>query len=295
MAETLRQRLDRRHAGLKSARQWVESDWREIAKFALPSRSRFVNSEAQRKRTFRLLDDYGVGSFRTLQGGMTSGLSSPSRPWFALETSDDMMADYEVRGFLSDVEEAMYRFLAATNFYSAAKEGYGELGAFGTEACVMEWNDRAGVAIFNQLTAGEYWIGVSNALEADTLYRRVPMTVKQVVDRWGNAASNWVKQAYDRSDYSSIVPVMHAIEPRATRNPLMIDARNKAWASIYWDENDDRGGNVLSESGYDSKPFYAPRWSVIGFDAWGYSPGMDALRCGSFSCRPSAVTRRSTS
>lgn len=277
MAETLRERLDRRLAGLKASRQWVERDWREIAKFAMPSRSRFVNSEANKKRTFRLLDDYGVGSFRTLQGGMTSGLSSPSRPWFALETSDDMMTDYEVRAFLSDVEEAMYRFLASTNFYSAAKEGYGELGAFGTEACVMEWNDRAGTAIFHQLTAGEYWLGVSNALIADTLYRRVPMTVKQVVDRWGNRASRWVLQQYDNSHYDAIVPVMQAIEPRADRNPLMIDGRNKPWASIYWDENAARAEGVLSEGGFDMKPFYAPRWSVIGFDAWGYSPGMDAL------------------
>lgn len=277
MAETLRERLERRYTSLKSARQWVESDWREIAKFAMPSRSRFLNSEANRKRTFRLLDDYGVGSFRTLQGGMTSGLSSPSRPWFALETSDDMMADYEVRGFLSDAEETMYRFLAGTNFYSSAKEGYGELGAFGTEACVMEWNDRAGTAIFHQLTAGEYWLGVSNALVADTLYRRVPMTVKQVVDRWGNAASPWVRGQYDRSSYDAIVPVMHAVEPRADRNPLRIDGRNKPWASIYWDENADKRSDTLSEGGFDVKPFYAPRWSVIGHDAWGYSPGMDAL------------------
>ena len=277
MAETLRDRLNRRLAGLKASRQWVEADWREIAKFAMPSRSRFVNSETNRRRTFRLLDDYGVGSFRTLQGGMTSGLSSPSRPWFALETTDDMMADYEVRAFLSDVEEGMYRFLAGTNFYSAAKEGYGELGAFGTEACVMEWNDATGNAVFHQLTAGEYWLGISNALVADTLYRRVPMTVKQAVERWGKRVSPQVMNAYDRSDYTQPVPVMHAVEPRQDRNPLMIDARNKPWASIYWDESDNRKDATLSEGGFDVKPFYAPRWSVIGHDAWGYSPGMDAL------------------
>lgn len=271
----LREHCERRLAGMKAARAWAEPEWREIARYAMPSRSRFTNAEGKAPRRTTLLDNYGVGSFRTLTGGLTSGLSSPSRPWFGLETTDELMESAAVRAWLTEVEERMYRFLAGTNFYSAAKEGYAELGAFGTEACVMVDHDVHG-AIFHQLTVGEYWIATGNALTPDTLYRRVPMTARQCIARWGrDAVSPFVRQAYDTGSYETVVPVMHAIEPRVDRDPRKVDAKNKAWRSVYWDEND--SNRILSESGFDVQPFYAPRWSTIGHNPWGYSPGMEAL------------------
>lgn len=274
MVETIREHCNRRLAGMKAERQEFEPEWRDIAKFAAPSRSRFLNGERKRRRS-TLLDEHGIYAFRTLTGGMTSGLSSPSRPWFALTTSDDLMEDYEVKGWLSEVEKRMYAFLASTNFYGAAKTGYSELGLFGTEACVMV-DHRDHGAVCHALTAGEYWIATSDALMADTLYRRSPMTVKQAIDAFGTACSPRVRTAYDRSSYDEMVDVYHAIEPNHDRLPGRIDGRNKPWRSVYWDDQDDRKSE-LRVSGYDEQPFWAPRWDTLGNDPYGYSPAMDAL------------------
>ena len=260
---------------MKSERQPFEAEWKDVARYAAPSRSRFLNSEGKRKRAPLLLDEHGIYSFRTLTGGMTSGLSSPSRPWFALSTTDDLMQDYEVKAWLSDVEERMYSFLSRTNFYGAAKTGYGELGLFGTEACVMVDHPTVG-AVCHALTVGEYWIATSSTLMADTLYRRCPMTVRQAVEAFGNRVSNRVRSAYDASRMDEMVNVFQAIEPNSTRDPKRIDGPNKPWRSVYWDE-DDTQNNTLRESGYDEQPFWAPRWDTIGNDPYGYSPGMDAL------------------
>ena len=84
MALTLKERCNRRLAALKAARLPFEDEWREIARYAQPSRSRFLNSEANRnfKRSNRAIyNSHAILAFRTLTGGMTSGLSSPSRPW----------------------------------------------------------------------------------------------------------------------------------------------------------------------------------------------------------------------
>lgn len=277
MAESVRERCQRRLAGLRASRQEFESAWTQIAKLAAPSRTRFVNSKAKRPPLVpdSLRDEHGIFAFRTLASGMTSGLSSPSRPWFALATTDDLMEDYEVKTWLSDCEERLYSFLARTNFYGAAKTGYAELGLFGTEACVMVEHPIMG-AVCHPLTVGEYWIATSDALQADTLYRRVPMTVKQAVDRFGGRTSSRVRDRYDRSAYDEIVPVFHAIEPNHGRDERKIDGPNKPWRSIYWDEQDD-SKTTLEEGGYDEQPFWAPRWETVGNDPWGYSPGMDAL------------------
>jgi hypothetical protein len=61
-------------------------------------------------------------------------------------------------------------FLAHTNFYGAAKTGYIEMGAFGTEACVMLEHPDEG-AVCHQLTFGEYWLALNDALIPGALYR----------------------------------------------------------------------------------------------------------------------------
>jgi len=278
---TLKERCDRRLSALKSLRQPYETEWREIAQYAQPSRSRFLNSE--QNRNFRRINravynSHGILSFRTLTGGMTSGLSSPSRPWFRLAPYDtDLADDGAVKTWLAEVERRMYGFLAGTNFYGAVKSGYAEMGMFGTEACVMVDHPRAG-AVCHALTAGEYWIALSNAAVADTLYRRTPMSVMQAVSSFGlEHVSSFVRTAYDSGRYDDQVPVLHAIEPNDTVAPDALNARGKAWRSVYWDENDGDATRVLRAEGYDEQPFWAPRWDTVGGDTYGTGPGFDAL------------------
>lgn len=277
----LKQRLSRRLTALKSARTPYEAEWKEIAQYAQPSRSRFLNGEQNRnfKRTNRAIyNSHAILSFRTLTGGMTSGLSSPSRPWFRLSPFDEDLADdSEVKTWLSEVERRMYAFLAGTNFYGAVKSGYAEMGMFGTEACVMVDHQIEG-AVCHSLTAGEYWVGLSDASVADTLYRRAPMTVHQVVQSFGlENASDFVRTAYDTSRYDDMVPVLHAIEPNDERQADVLTAAGKPWRSAYWDENDGKPERLLRVQGYEEQPFWAPRWDTTGGDTYGTSPGFDAL------------------
>ncbi|CAB4120816.1 Head-to-tail connector protein, podovirus-type [uncultured Caudovirales phage] len=282
MALTIREASEKRLVGLKAARQHFEPEWREIAQHSQPSRSRFLQSEAQRsyRRSNRAIyNSHGILSFRTLAGGMYSGLSSPSRPWFRLKPYDEALAaDQDAKVWLAEVERRIYNFLAGTNFYTSVRTGYAELGMFATSGCVMVDHDEAG-AVCHQLTAGEYWVANGSAGETDTLYRRVPMTVAQAVQSFDWAMlSRRVRDCYDRSDYEKIVEVIHAIEPNDMRDPTRLDAKNKPWRSFWWDTQDsDKLNGQLRLSGYDEQPFWAPRWETCGGDAYGTGPGHDSL------------------
>ena len=257
---------------MKSVRADYESEVRDIARFAQPARSRFLATEKnkggrRRQANNRLLDPHGILASRTLTNGMTSGLSSQSTPWFTLGVADDVMELEGVSTWLSDVEKAMYAFLAKTNFYSAAKTGYGETGLFGTEATVMvEHRDKG--AVCHSLTFGEYWIALSDAMQPDTLYRFCPMTVRQAVMSFGDKVQPWIRTAFDRSDYEKDVEIYQAIEPDT--------AGRFNYRSVYWDASDDRDA-TLRISGYSEQPFWAPRWDVSGSDVYGTAPGMEAL------------------
>ena len=269
---SIRQDCETRLSGMKSIRQDYEDEVRNIARFAQPSRSRFLATEKnkggrRRLANNRLLDPHGILAARTLTNGMTSGLSSASTPWFTLAVADELMEAEGVRDWLSDVQTRMYSFLAATNFYSAAKTGYGETGLFGTEATVMVEHPRFG-AVCHSLTFGEYWIALSDAMRPDTLYRLCPMTVRQAVMSFGDAVQPWIRSAYDRSDYEKDVEVYQAIEP---------DPGGRFnYRSVYWDASDGRDV-VLRTRGYTEQPFWAPRWDVAGGDVYGTAPGMEAL------------------
>lgn len=280
MALTLKERASKRYGGLKSTREPFEAEWREIAQHCQPSRSRFLSSQTNKRhgRSNRAIyNSHGILAARTLTGGMTSGLSSPSRPWFRLAPFDaDLAEDYEVKAYLAEVEKRMYTFLAVTNFYSAVKVGYGELGMFGTEGCVMVEHWREG-AVCHALTAGEYWIALSDAAVPDTLCRRVPMTVNQAVMSFGNAVSPTVRSMYDQSNYETIIDTTHLIEPNRDWMPSRADTKGKLWRSIWWDEADGRRDQLLRDQGFEEQPFWAPRWDTTGNDAYGSSPGMDAL------------------
>ena len=280
MALSIKEQCRKRLVGLKSTRQPYEADWREIARYAQPARSRFLaTSETNRnkRREGRVYDSHGIQAFRTLTGGMTSGLSSSSRPWFKLALYDqELMDDPEVTAWLDDCEKRMYGFIAGTNFYGAVKTGYSEMGLFGSEGCVMLEDDDEG-AVCHALTAGEYWIALSKAMVPDTLYRTVPMTVMQAVTSFGGKVSTRVRSAYDQSNYEQMVDVFHAIEPNFGREPGRMDAKGKPFRSIWWDEADGGGETLLREHGYWEQPFWAPRWDTTGSDAWGDSPGMVAL------------------
>ena len=198
---SIRQDCETRLSGMKSVRADYESEVRDIARFAQPARSRFLATEKnkggrRRQANNRLLDPHGILASRTLTNGMTSGLSSQSTPWFTLGVADDVMELEGVSTWLSDVEKAMYAFLAKTNFYSAAKTGYGETGLFGTEATVMvEHRDKG--AVCHSLTFGEYWIALSDAMQPDTLYRFCPMTVRQAVMSFGDKVQPRIRTAFD--------------------------------------------------------------------------------------------------
>jgi hypothetical protein len=274
---TLKERCDRRLQGMKSLRTSYEEDAKEIARYTMPARSRFLSTLTNkgRQRNSKLNNSKGIDAFRTLQGGMTSGLSSQSRPWFALSIHDqDLLDDPEVKGWLAEVEEELYAFLARTNFYDAVEVGYGELGVFGTEACVMLEDSEQG-AVCHPQTFGEYWISLNKYRRPGALYRLCPMTALQIVDTFKDKAPARARASYDRSDYEDQLDIYHAIEENDDFTEGRLGWEGKPWRSIYWDDTNAK--EAIMVGGYEEQPFWAPRWSTTGNDVWGQGPGHDAL------------------
>lgn len=287
----LRTKVEDRLQALKSLREDYDTECYDIARFMQPSRSRFLHSggrnaagssgkksgkadrNVRRHWNNKLSNSHGIKTSRVLGNGMTSGLTSASRPWFTLGVADDeLMDDPEVRAWLSEVEKGTYRFLSGTNFYGAAKSGYAENGLFGTEAAVMIEHPERGL-VFHNLTFGEYWIACGDTREPDVLYRQCPMTVRECVQMFGSDVSPRVQQLYDKGSYTDIVSMYQALEPDSD---YAGEFGQFPWRSVYWDADQDKQ-HITRLSGFYDKPFWAARWDVASGETYGSSPAMDAL------------------
>ena len=79
-----------------------------------------------------------------------------------------------------------------------------------------------------------------------------------------------------RPTWTMEVRIGHAIELNDTATGGGAVAESFAWREVYW-EIGSASECVLRARGFHECPFSAPRWDVVGNDAYGRSPGMDAL------------------
>ena len=274
-----RDKLFTRWGHLKVERATWWSHWQEISSYLLPRSGRFFVQDRDKgwRRHNNIYDNTGTRALRVLGAGMMAGATSPARPWFRLATADPDLNKYApVKLWLDDVTKRMQTVFQRSNTYRALHQIYEELGAFGTGANIIlpDYNN----VIHNYtLTTGEFCIATDFQGNVCTLYREFERPVSEIVKEFGyENCSTVVKNMYDRGSLDHWIRLVHAIEPRADRDIRKRDAKNMAWSSVYFEV----GGNpdkYLRESGFKDFPAVCPRWSTIGGDIYGNSPGMEAL------------------
>ena len=279
LIKTPRDRLYSRWGQLKTERSTYWSHWKEISDYLLPRSGRFFVTDRNKgeRRHNNIYDSTGTRALRVLGAGLMGGATSPARPWFRLATADPDMMDFApVKIWLSQVQRGMLDIFQRSNTYRALHSIYEELGAFGTGASVV-MDDFDDVIRHHVLTTGEYAIAQNYRGEIVTLYREFEKTVGELVGEFGiENVSHTVKTLHDRGSLDTWVPIIHAIEPRVDRDARLRDAKNMPFMSCYFEVGQD-STKFLRESGFKQFPALVPRWSVIGGDIYGSSPGMEAL------------------
>lgn len=280
MSDSLKQQLNKQLSQLKAERLSFEPHWRELSDFTRPRSTRFTASEVNRgdRRNSKIIDPAAVMAARTLSSGMMSGITSPARPWFRLATPDRDLMDYgPVKLWLETVEQRMNEVFNRSNLYQSLPLMYEDLGTFATGAMAVVADPQRVIRTV-PFPTGSFYIANGADLSVDTAVREFSMTVRQVVTEFGmDAASDTVKSQWNSGQYGQWVNVVHAVYPNLDRQTGKLEAKHKAYKSVYYEANstDDK---LLRESGYDEFPIMAPRWEVNGEDVYGSScPGMVAL------------------
>ena len=276
-----RKEFERRVNAMKrEAESWLPT-WKDIKAYINPVRGFFDDqpNKGQAIDHKTMLDGYPRRCARTLGGGMTSGMTSPARPWFRLGVDDpDLMELDSVKLWLDIVQERMMNVFSRSNIYSVLTSIYEENGSFGTGAAII-LEDFDTVIRGSNFTTGEYWLSTGPDGRTNGFARKYWMTVGQLVKEFGEEnVSPTIKVAYKNTkDIDRWVAVIHLIEENDKRIPDRADFKNMPYRSIQWEEGSPQDC-FLRIGGYEDFPILAPRWqTTTTADAYGKGPGWDAL------------------
>lgn len=269
--------INQRFESLKQERSSWEDLWRDIRDYCLPDLGCFPGEDATQgsKRYRKILDAEAIDCADVLAAGLLGGVSSPSRPWLRLTTMDpDLDKNPAVKEWMTKVQDLLLLYFSKAECYNALHQSYLELPVFGTACTIVKPHPEQLISLQN-LTIGEYWLAEDDYGKVDTMYRRLSLTAKQMVQQWGfEAVNNDVRQAFEKDPFTRF-NVIHAIEPRIERNPDKRDNKNMPWQSVYFQEGVQ--DKVLSESGFRNFPALCPRRMTSGGSVYGRGPGAKAL------------------
>lgn len=267
-------RITRRKTSLWRERLSMDNHVADIADYLLPRSARFYDDDRNRTNAAaynNIIDETGTLAHGTLASGLMAGMTSPARPWFRLATPDAAMMEYgPVKTWLYKVNRKMLMIFAKSNTYRAFHSMYSQIGMAGVAADVVVDNFD-NVLHHYPLVFGQYALGLNEWGQVDTLYREMRKTVSQLVTGFGlENCSTTVRLMWDRGNYDTTVPVLHAIEPRFDSERQFGNPANlhMPWRSCYLEIGRNSEKQFLSEKGFTDFPALCPRWDVDGEDTY---------------------------
>lgn len=293
--------LNRLFDGLWKGRDFYVDRWKELAKFLLPTRPRFMAGDATRDKSNPfIVDSTATQALTVAKSGLLTGLASPSRPWFTLTTQDEALdAIPAVKVWLEKFRDVLLAVFEQSNFYTALGQLFEDDMVFANAAMAM-LEDRERVLRCHVFPIGSYAIAQDTDGRVTMFGREFNMTVRQLVREYGLEALplNLRDTAGHPQRWEDSVEVRHIIMP----NPALAPgdyrpAASRPFVEVYWlkqprggvgsavDEPNWTGSDIangdiglLRSGGYDEFPIIVSRWDRNDEETYGSrSPGIDAL------------------
>ena len=263
---------------IKQEAELYHPKWKEICQYFLPMYGSF-NEKPTDKITLdylKLLDCEPNIYLVWLAAGMMSGMTNPSREWFSLGTDKGVWGETpEEAEYLKKRRERIEIRLHKGGVYLTLFKMYMELPAVGTYVFLVEADPVDGIRTI-PFTIGETYLGMGPRGKIDTFGVVHWMTPREMEQEFGDKCPEHIRnRANDARSALERIAVYHLIAPNYKRDSDSLEAKNKAFRSVYWTTG---WNEYLRESGYDHFPVICPRWDLKHYNSvWGTGPGWVTL------------------
>lgn len=268
---------------LKQQRLTWEPVWKDLVEHILPDAGRFLLSDklrAGQRNDLEIINGTPTRACRVLAAGMMAGITSPARPWFRLTTPDPALSEMgPVKLWLSEVEDRIRQALARSNIYKVLSKLYYDLGTFGQCPIFIE-EDAGDILRASLYPIGSYCLTTDSAARVDGLWRECGMTVRQLIERFGEGkvSASVRTKARSASRMEDWVDLLHVVTARAPAERQGYGGRGMPYKSCWLELNASKTDGLLGEGGFEEFPVCAPRWETTGENVYGTgNPGRLAI------------------
>jgi hypothetical protein len=259
-----------------------ESHWQEVAERMIPNHSqqflnRGMNYTEGNKRTQELYDSTAMIALNRFAAILDSLLTPRNQTWHRLVPSDPkLMKSYPVRLWFEEVNRILfkYRYEPHANFASQNQQNYKSLGGYGTGSLFIDalGSGHKGVR-YRNIHLGEIYFDENHQGIVNKAVRRFQLSARQAIEQFGDKVSDRILETVKTNpDFKFFF--LHAVFPRADRDPSRKDFKGMPFASYYLSLEDQE---ILSEGGFRTFPYAISRYEQAPGEVYGRSPAMDIL------------------
>lgn len=269
-----------RFNGLQADRSAFVNHWQEIADLVSPTGTRFTGENVQQGilKNEEVYDSTGIHSNELLSAGFFSMLTSPTTPWFSIQTADaELSKDREVKIWLADVTKIMLYEIQRpqTGFATAQHEFYMDYNPYGNAVLFVTERSDFSSLLFYTLPLNECFFLENDEGFITSLFRSYRRTAPQLAEKFGvEALSEPMRKALEAEKFQDKFNIIHVIMPNTEANRHGIKSTDLPYLSIYIETD---SLHVLQESGFEEQPFMAARFYKAPHEIYGRGPGSTAL------------------
>lgn len=280
MAVNLR-KAERRVKSMEQDRSSFTPKWRDLTKMFLLHRGRYDLGDVNegKRRDTELYNNTPLQARRVLSAGMMSGITSPAKRWFRLSTGNEFVdSQHEVRDWLFQCSQIIYRVFASSNLYNELHVYYNEVCTFATASMGM-FEDDDTILRFETQTAGRYALGFGDDGTIASFSLRRKEQVVAIVKEFGyDNCPTSVQNMWDNGQETEYVEVIRLTEPNDDRDSVSPFNWNFPYRYIAWVAGASAKDEPLRVSGFKDFPYMCTRWATAPGDLYGtMCPAMMAL------------------
>lgn len=272
----------------KNKHQLWESEWEEVARYALPKSGGFydANTLNMPKDTSHIYDPTPRIATRRSSAALYAYSANPVTKWFhyavpILKTSKtaykDIIGNSDIKAYLEDIADTHRSYLNSA-LITSERYAFDEMIAFGVSGIFLQEVEGSEIlSSFNLNLKDMYALNDGNG-RATTVFRKIMLNPVQAVDKFGR--DKVAKEVLDSLEIMTNIDkeseYIHCVYKRSTYDiiPDLPGQLNMPWASVYIDTSNK---HLISEGGYEEQPFGIGRLGPVGQEVYCNSPGIDAL------------------
>ena len=266
---------------LAEIRQPYEADWKQIAQYVFYRREFFDLKEQQGQSIGRVKYEGTAGqAAANLAHGIQGYMVSRSINWLDLEFANKELENYkEAQIWLEDLVQYFYEIFKANDFYDTVNDNLSDGIAFGLPCLYSENDPKRNRIVYSQRHPIEIYVAKNRYGEYDTVFRKYKMSSREIIKQFPEGKiSRKIKEEAEKSDsmYNEHI-ITHGVFPNDDRIIGSKMSKDKAFRSVYIEEDAEFEDETLSDKGYSDNPYTVWGWNVNSTEWYARAPAHDAL------------------